>query len=424
MSAILHHGGLLLPGSDAMLPPAEDKAGHEKGESLVARPRWQQGWLFQRGKRNPVWVGRFREDVLTADGVRKRRERSVVLGFVSEIGKRQAQRLLCERLAAINQGTHKPEVVITFERFVLERWEPNILPTLRPGTRCNYRSVIRHDLMPFFGGMKLAEVGRADVQMFLADKSKRVAPRTVLTLRNRLSKILTVAVQWGYLQVNPCQGTQVPALDDARERLALRPEQARELLGALPEPYRTMILLAVLSGLRRGEIFGLRWKWVDFEKGTVTVAEAIYLGHSAAPKTKASRRKVFVDAAVLEALDKLRPANVHPDAFVFATERGTPLSPANVMNRVLQPACDRLKLPRVGWHTFRYTYTTWADASGESIKAIQAQLGHTDSKLTLSVYTQPMPEAQRQVAGKVARVLLPVAPKSTPPVSRGSELIQ
>jgi hypothetical protein len=119
VSACLNRGTLLLSGSGAILPGAENRAGHEKGENLVARPRWQQGWLFQRGKRNPVWVGRFREDILTADGIRRRRVRSVVLGRVSEIGKRQAQRLLSERLAAINQGTHKPEVVITFERFVL-----------------------------------------------------------------------------------------------------------------------------------------------------------------------------------------------------------------------------------------------------------------------------------------------------------------
>jgi len=362
-----------------------------------------------------VWVGRYREDVLTADGTRKRRERSVVLGSVHEIRMRQAQRMLAERLAAINQGTHKPEVMIPFDSFVLERWEPSIFPTLRPGTRRNYQSVIRHDLLPFFGKMFLSEIGRQEVQMFLADKSKRVAPRTVLTLRNRLSKIFGVAVQWGYLHMNPAQGTQVPALEDTRERLTLRPEQVRMLLQELSEPFRTMILLAVLSGLRRGEIFGLRWKWVDFEGGSVTVAESIYLGHSAAPKTKASRRKVFVDAVVLEALSELRPRNVQPDDFVFATERGTPLSPANVLNRVIHPACGRLGIPRVSWHNFRYTYTTWADATGESIKALQAQLGHTDSKLTLSVYTQPMPEAQRQVASKVARVLLPVAPEFATP---------
>jgi integrase len=65
----------------------------------------------------------------------------------------------------------------------------------------------------------------------------------------------------------------------------------------------------------------------------------------------------------------------------------------------------------VSWHNFRYTYSTWADPTGESIKALQAQLGHTDSRLTLGVYTQPMPASQREMASKIARVLLPFAPK-------------
>jgi len=94
---------------------------------------------------------------------------------------------------------------------------------------------------------------------------------------------------------------------------------------------------------------------------------------------------------------------------VFQSERGKPLNPEHVRNRVLHPACERAKVPRVGWHTFRYTYATWAGATGESIKALQAQLGHTNPNITLDVYTQPMPEAQRRVADKVARVLLPIA---------------
>jgi integrase len=91
-----------------------------------------------------------------------------------------------------------------------------------------------------------------------------------------------------------------------------------------------------------------------------------------------------------------------------------PSTPQNVRNRVLYPPCDRTGIPRVGWHTFRYTCATWANPTGESIKALQSQLGHTDSRLTLSVYTQPVPEAQRQLASKIAGVLLPVAPKFEP----------
>jgi len=176
-----------------------------------------------------------------------------------------------------------------------------------------------------------------------------------------------------------------------------------------------MVLLAVLSGLRRGEIFGLRWKYVNFADAFITVAEASYLGQSGAPKTRASRRLVYIDEVVLNTLSRLRPDNFQPDDFVFPSEKGTLLNPSNVWNREIAPACERAGVPCINWHNLRYTYATWANPSGESIKALQAQLGHRDSKITLGVYTQPMPEAQRQVARKVAgvlsAVLLPNAPK-------------
>src|SRR5208282_4922936 len=222
----------------------------EGSESLqclvsVARPRWQQGWLFQRGKGKKVWVGRYREDVIAEDGTRRRRALSVVLGPIRKVSKRQAQRKLSECLAAINQGTHKPEVMIPFERFVLERFEPNILPTLRYSTARLYRHLIRRHLLPFFGGMRMSEIGPADVQIFLTGVSKRVSSRSVLSLRNRLSKIFATAVLWGYIQKNPVKGVQVPALTDVKKRNTLTPQQFWALSKELSEPYRTMVLLAV-----------------------------------------------------------------------------------------------------------------------------------------------------------------------------------
>jgi len=377
-------------------------------EEPVARPRYQEGHLRKRGTRNPVWVGCYRDDVITEDGRRLRRQRSVILGRVFELGKRQAQQRLSERLAAINQGRQKPEHLITFQRFVLERWEPNLYPTLRHSTQRNYRWYVRCHLLPFFGEMGLSEIGAVDVQVFISRKSKQIAPKTVVCLRNLLSKIFGTAQRWGYLNANPAQGAQVPALVDTRERITLTPEQVRALLVELAEPHRTMVLLAVLSGLRRGEIFGLRWRYVDMTENSVTVVECSYHGRSAPPKTRASRRKVFLPAIVLEALARLRPERVQPDDFVFPSKTGTALHPGRVRG-VLHAACDRAGVPRVGWHTFRYTYATWAEPTGESIKALQAQLGHTDSRVTLGVYTQPMPEAQRRIAAKVTRVLLPIA---------------
>ncbi len=397
----------------------------EKREETVARPRWQQGWLFPRGQKGKsVWVGRYREDVIAEDGTRRRRARSVVLGPVREVSKRQAQRKLSELLAAINQGTHKPEVMITFERFVVERFEPNILPTLRFSTGRLYRHLSRRHLIPFFGKMRLSEIGTADVQTFLTGISKRVSSRTVLSLRNRLSKILAVAVLWEYVQRNPVKGVQVPELTDVKKRSTLTPQQFWALYKELSEPYQTMALLAVMSGTRCGEIFGLRWRYVDFEDSAIVVAETVYQGRSSKPKTRASNRKVFVDTLVMQALARLKPSEAAPDDFVFQSATKSPLSPNNVRNRVLIPACKRAGIQLVGWHTFRYTYSTWADPSGESIKALQNQLGHVDSKITLGIYVQPIPEAQRRIAAKVQGVLLPIAPKFTAPGNGSEGVIQ
>jgi integrase len=407
-----------------VLPAERLRRATENREESVARPRWQQGWLFQRGKGKKVWVGRYREDVIAEDGTRQRRARSVVLGPVREVSKRQAQRKLSELLAAINQGTHKPEVMITFERFVWERFEPNILPMLRFSTARLYRHLSRRHLIPFFGKLRMSEIGPADVQIFLTTVSKRMSPRTVLSLRNRLSKIFAVAVRWEFVQHNPVKGAQVPALADVKKRQTLAPEQFWALYKELSEPYKTMVLLAVLSGMRCGEIFGLRWRYVDFEEEVVVVAETVYQGHSSQPKTRASNRKVFVGTLVMQALARLKPQGSAPDDFVFPSDKRTPLSPNNVRNRVLIEACKRAGIPTVGWHTFRYTYSTWANPSGESIKALQNQLGHVDSRITLGVYVQPIPEAQRQIAAKVQRVLLPIAPKSTAPGNGSERVIQ
>jgi integrase len=241
------------------------------------------------------------------------RQRSVVLGSVRELAVRDARRLLSQKLAAINQGIHKPELMMTFERFVVERWEPNILPMLRYSTARNYRHMIRRHLTPFFGDLRLPEFGPAVVQKFLAEKSKQFAPWTIHQLRSILSKIFRTAQRWEYLEKNPTRQVQVPSLVNGRDKTTLPPEQVRALFGELKEPYRTMVLLAVLSGLRRGEIFGLRRKYVDFEEGSVIVAESSYEGHASAPKRRASRRKVFVDIPAIEALSRARPADANPE---------------------------------------------------------------------------------------------------------------
>jgi integrase len=93
---------------------------------------------------------------------------------------------------------------------------------------------------------------------------------------------------------------------------------------------------------------------------------------------------------------------------VFTTPRGTPLSSKNLYNRVLVPACDRIKQPRVSWHSFRHTHATLLADSGESMKTAQALLGHSDLETTLNVCTHAVPASQRRAVERVSEVMFSI----------------
>lgn len=97
---------------------------------------------------------------------------------------------------------------------------------------------------------------------------------------------------------------------------------------------------------------------------------------------------------------------------MFSTLNGTPLSPKNLYNRVLAPACDSAGLPRVSWHSFRHSNATLLAEVGESLKTAQAILGHSDLETTLNTYMHAIPDSQRRAVEKVAQVLCPLVPKS------------
>jgi integrase len=168
-----------------------------------------------------------------------------------------------------------------------------------------------------------------------------------------------------------------------------------------------VVRVAVLTGLRIGEILALRWKRVDLLRGTIEVAETYSDGHFGSPKTRSSHRVIPMGETLSKtlALHRSRSILADPEHLVFATSRGTPLNSKNLYNRVLAPACDRIKEPRVSWHSFRHTHGTVLAEVGESIKTAQALLGHSDLETTLNTYAHAIPSSQRRVVDRVAEVL-------------------
>jgi integrase len=171
-----------------------------------------------------------------------------------------------------------------------------------------------------------------------------------------------------------------------------------------------VVLVAVLTGLRIGEILALRWKRIDQVAGTLEVAENYSSGEFGPPKTKSSRRVIPISSALACVLEnqRARVNSATPEDLVFQTAKGTPLSDKNLYNRELAPECDKIGQPRISWHSFRHTHATLLHASGEPLKTAQALLGHSDLETTLNVYTHTVSDSQKRAVEQVAGALFGV----------------
>lgn len=222
------------------------------------------------------------------------------------------------------------------------------------------------------------------------------------------------AVDRQFIPYNSAHRIRLREGDSKPERRYYRAPDIRLLLSKLDKPCRSVVLIAVSTGLRIGEILALRWKRVDLLSSTLEVAETYSGGEFGPPKTRSSRRTIPISSSLLESFKVLRPANCDPEDLVFASSRGTPLDAHNLYSRALAPACDSLEKPRVSWHSFRHTHATLLHEIGESLKTAQSLLGHSDMQTTLAVYTHAIPDSQRRAVERVAAVLNLVGPNLGP----------
>lgn len=394
----------------------------------MARRRYQAGCLFKRGKRNKVWVARWREDVILADGSRGSIHRSVVLGPVGEIPTRKlAQTLLEERLRPLNQGAQRPQSTMRLREFVQGEWKSLLLPTLKLSTQRGYRMVLARHLLPYFGDWRLCEITKVDVQQFIAEKFRQgLTWQTVRNVWTVLSSILDSAVDYGYLAVNPAHRVKFPPQTPRKWPEILTAEAFTQLLEHLRKPFKTMVAVAALTGLRVGELLALRWRAVDLTSGTLQVSESVYEGKFQTPKSETSTRTIPIGHVTRWLLETHRQRSIwrQPDDLVFPNQQGGPYQTHNLRNRVLRPAAKAAGIGRVSWHQLRHIHASVLHDLGVPAKVVQQQLGHAAVETTLKVYTHAIPETHRLAVENLERVLFPNVPKSDGPGERGGVVIQ
>jgi len=381
----------------------------------VARRRYQTGCVFKRGKRRKVWVARWREDVLCEDGKVGRILRSVVLGAVADLPTRKdAQVRLDEELRAVNQGTVRPESSMLFGTFAEEQWKTLVLPTLKLSTQHGYKTVLAKHLLPYWRDWRLRDIGRQDVQQWVADRFRRkLGWQTVRNAWTLLSGILETAVEYGYLSMNPARGVKFPEKELKEAPVLFTAEDFVKLLEQLDEPYRTMARLIALTGLRIGELLAVRWRCLDLEIGTLSVRESVYEGKFQSPKTRKSRRTMPLGPQIIVWLreHRLRAKRTESDDLVFGNRKGQPLRESKLLRNVLQPAAERAGLGRVTWHQFRHIHSSLLNDLRVPVKIAQEQLGHSSISTTLNIYTHVVDASHRKAIEALERELFPTVPK-------------
>jgi integrase len=371
----------------------------------MARRRFQTGTLSKLGKRRKVWVMRWREDALLDNGTVGRIQRAETIGTVADLPtRREALAKMEERLREVNQGTGRPEASMTFGAFVESQWKVLAWPNFKPSTQHGYKTVLSLHVLPAWRKTPLREIDRLAIQQWVAEKFRHGAGwQTVRNSWVLLSSILESAVEYGYLQANPARGVRFPQKALKQKPRLIAGDDFGKLLKHLNEPHRTMVSLIAATGLRVGELLGLRWGALNLEIGSLAVRESVYEGKFQSPKTQRAFRTIPLGPHAVKALvaHRDRVARQGPADLVFGNRKGGPLRESKVLTKVLQPAAVDAGLGRVTWHQFRHIHSSLLNDLNVPSKIAQEQLGHASISTTLGIYTHAIPASHRDAVEAV-----------------------
>ena len=203
-----------------------------------------------------------------------------------------------------------------------------------------------------------------------------------------------------------CEGVDfsklvLPECGVRNEARCFSAEQAQKIIATAETPWRLMFAIAAYTGLRAGEIMGLRGEDIDLAQRTLTVRQTAWYGRIQTAKTKGSESTVPIP----EALAQLLIGSVPASGLLFTTRTGRPYSANQIVQRRLWPILDKLGIARAGFHAFRHMHTSLLLESGASPAVAQRQMRHKDAKTTLGIYGHIVGDAQREAVERVAKYI-------------------
>ena len=365
----------------------------------MARRRYQRGGLILRGKKHPVWIGRWREDVIQ-NGTVKRVERWEPLGTKDDYPTRKlALRALEDRLTTINNPAYRPRPVAKFSEFA-EKWQCLVLPNLKPSSQPPIRSQLRRHLLPALGSVAMKDFTGELVQSFVSDCD--LNPKTIKNLVGTLRIMWNSARAWDYVSHDPFAGLVLPEWD-APEQPIFSPENVQRIIAAAEPPYDTIFWLVAQTGIRRGEVCALDVGHVDLAGSVIVVKRSRNGCHITDNKSRKPR--VFsISPRLAECLRSFVEGR-RADEPLFLTVEGKRLHPDNFVKRKLKPLLKQLGLEG-GLHAFRHGNATAQDRLHTPMKVRQERLGHAGARTTMG-YTHIVGDDDRRLVKQLDELFCP-----------------
>ena len=293
----------LLQSVVASSPVTPSRPSTEGGQS-VPRRRFQRGQIIQRGARRPVWTGMFREDRLNSDGTVRRIKRKVILGHCDCMSRRSALAAFQPYLDAVNVAPAPPPKVGKTLSTMVEEWRTDVAVNLKPSTVRAAESHLKLHIIPRLGSLRLLELNAKTLQAFVTTLAATgITRKTIENVLQSLFSILRTARLYGNaLPQVKRQDLVLPSGSVGREVHSLEASQIGQIIQHAKEPYATIFAVLGMTGLRAGEMLGLKLSDLDFSRKTIHVRRSIdsRTKKEQAPKTIGS----VSDVPMPEALEK------------------------------------------------------------------------------------------------------------------------
>ncbi len=303
----------------------------------------------------------------------------------------------------------------------LEYWLENVSkPSVRITTYTNNRIAIEKHLIPGLGHMKLQKLTMQHIQAFYAKKLKSGMTATnVLKIHGTFHTALEHARRTKSISINPCSDVDLPRRNEI-ERVPLTPAQARILIQKIKgHPLEGILTTALASGMREGELLGLRWSDVDLDAKTIQVSRTLvymarygFVEHK--PKTARGKRKILLADFAIETLKRHRVSQLETRLAVGATwvdrdlvfpDKDGDFQSGNTLLRRFYKLLEEIGLPRIRFHDLRHSAATLLLSMGISGKVVQQILGHSKINITMDRYGHVLPEMQQEAADKMNKFL-------------------